>query len=143
MKPSQPNRPTADAAGLETLPLLPMQAAKWRAHVTLGQTGVNVEQVVVSFREPVDMNRLREAWDRMVAHTPTLRTRFILDLAENEPKQVVEPSATAPWQVLDWSATGADALSQAWESFLCEDRRRGFDVSAAPLLQLEFPTVRR
>ncbi len=135
MKPSQPNRPTADAAGGETLPLLPMQAAKWRAHVTLGQTGVNLEQVVVSFREPVDMERLREAWDRMVAHTPTLRTRFILDRAENEPKQVVEPSATAPWQVLDWSAKGADALSQAWESFLCEDRRRGFDVSTAPLLR--------
>lgn len=106
----------------------------WRAHVARSQSGTDVEQVVVHFREVLDLEKFRVAWSLVVVRTPILRMRFVWD-REGEPRQVVVPQVEVAWTVLDGCRLGSDHRDQQWEDSLKSDRRQGFDLRTAPLLR--------
>jgi Condensation domain. len=45
-------------------------------HLEARTRGVDVEQLEVRLNEPIDTNRLADAWARVAKQNPILRTRF-------------------------------------------------------------------
>ncbi|MCY1078492.1 non-ribosomal peptide synthase/polyketide synthase [Archangium lansingense] len=77
---------------------------------------------------------LREAWALVLERHPSLRTDFLWQGLE-EPLQVVRSRVETPWNELDWRGVPAEEQSRRLESFLREDRARGFELTRAPLMR--------
>src|SRR5688500_1512234 len=114
--------------------LSPTQKGMLFHALTAPAPGVDVEQLIVSFHEPLDLQALRRAWERVVGRHPILRTRFRWEgLAD--PVQEVMAAVTLPFEVLE--GPGLEKLEGAgldepdeelwWSRLLLEDRKRGFD----------------
>ncbi len=112
-----------------TYPLSPLQQGMLFHAVAEPRSGVDIEQLVITLREPVDAARLRAAWERVVSRHEVLRTSFRWDT--EEPLQVVEEIVTPPFDV-EVVPDMDDLLFAKW---LREDRARGFEMDAAPLLR--------
>src|SRR5438552_2020595 len=97
--------------------------------------GVYLEQFVCTFHGRLDVGAFERAWQRVVARHSILRTSFFWDDLE-KPLQVVHRHVTVPLAQHDWRGRSADEQRAHLETFLREERGRGFVVSAAPLLRL-------
>ncbi len=117
-----------------------MQQWMWRSQVLHNRADFGVMQVVMTFREPLDLPRLRAAWITVIARHPILRTRLVWE-SDVAPRQLVEPQVEVPWNVLDWTAEATESTESRWETLLQEDRKRGFDLRAAPLLRFTCVTL--
>ncbi len=116
----------------ETYPLSGMQHAML-AHTQLAPgTGVEILQLELTLREPLDQAVLRAAMERVVARHAVLRTAFRWKDLE-EPRQEVWPTVElrlSAHELGDLSPVEADArIAELIEA----DRMRGFDASLAPL----------
>src|SRR5689334_16191452 len=112
-----------------TYPLSPLQQGMLFHALAKPHSGVDIEQLVFTLREPVDAARLQAAWERVVARHGILRTEFRWDGAE--PMQEVPEAVKVPF--------GEENLASeaALEAWLHRDRTRGFAMDAAPLLRLQ------
>jgi amino acid adenylation domain-containing protein len=91
--------------------------------------GLNVEQIVCSTNEPLDVDRLRRAWNSALDGFDALRLRFSFS-GNGGVSQVVESGRSAiPFEVVHEFAEPHVAI----ERFLAKDRRRGFDLRGSPL----------
>ena len=117
-----------------------MQQWLWRSQVVHHRADSGVMQVVVTWREAIDLPRLRAAWAGVIVRQPILRTRLVWE-RDADPGQVVEPQVEVPWTVLDWTGETATATEARWETLLREDRKRGFDLRTAPLLRFTAVTL--
>jgi amino acid adenylation domain-containing protein len=91
---------------------------------------VYVVQFRLTLLGPLHPRALEEAWDRVLAEHPVLRSSFHWEKLQ-APSQVVHRRVKLPIEVHDWRGREADL-----ESFLEEDRARGFDLTQAPLMRL-------
>jgi len=117
--------------------------------------GVDIEQVFCALHERVDLATLEKAWQRVVDRHEVLRTSFHWDgLAEPEQRvghevrvevesksEIRTPSGGAtsehlPVGQLPNSRSPNGEWVQWFEEWLETDRRRGFDVTKAPLMRL-------
>lgn len=130
-----PEKKGNPARGGERYALSSMQQGMLFHSLEAGASGVDVEQVVCELREEIDVACFEKAWREVVARHAILRTSFHWREG-GEPKQIVHSAAEAP---LDFShedfASETDAR-RAVEAYLASDRRKGFDVAAAPLLRV-------
>lgn len=115
--------------------LTPMQAGMLFHTVDDPDSGVFVEQLAVTLGAAPTTSELRLAWDRVTALHGALRTAFVWD-GVDEPLQVVRTSVDVPWFVRDWSKLSCGDADARYETFLDEDRKRGFEVADAPLLRV-------
>ncbi|HEX8212536.1 MAG TPA: amino acid adenylation domain-containing protein [Longimicrobium sp.] len=76
----------------------------------------------------------REAWARLFARHPVLRTSFHYDRLD-KPVQVVHRAAEPEWHQEDWSALPPAEREARLEAYLAADRERGFDFARAPLVR--------
>jgi natural product biosynthesis luciferase-like monooxygenase protein len=104
-------------------------------HLKDAASGVDIEQMVVTFSEAVDARALRAAWNQLTARHDVLRTRFAWERFD-EPQQTVDTDVTPAWTEHDWRDLPSDGARRQFESFLAQDRTRGFDLSVAPLARL-------
>lgn len=104
-------------------------------HISEPGSGTDIEQMVCSLPEALDLPRLRQAWDAIVARHATLRTQFE-STEQGIPVQRIVPEAALPWEFLDWRGQDKTRQQQALESFLKVDRHRGFVMNRAPLMRL-------
>jgi amino acid adenylation domain-containing protein/non-ribosomal peptide synthase protein (TIGR01720 family) len=97
--------------------------------------GVDVEQVLITLPAPVDEALLVRAWQRVFAERDVLRAAF--DWEERDtPVQVIGEPVPLPVSRADWRRLdGADRQGEL-ERLMLQDRRRGFDLSRAPLARL-------
>jgi amino acid adenylation domain-containing protein/non-ribosomal peptide synthase protein (TIGR01720 family) len=110
-------------------PLSPLQQGMLFHALAEPCSGVDVEQLVFTLREAVDAERLRAAWERVVARHGILRTAFRWDGAE--PVQEVHESVELPFAVEE-----ADGMDDGdFAAWLHVDRVRGFAMDAAPLMR--------
>src|SRR5262249_55051022 len=115
-------------------PLSPMQQGMLFESLFDGDSGVYVTQLVLSLRN-LDVLKLRSAWDQVFEHHEILRTSFVWK-SPTTPLQVVRSELCLPWTELDWrGVTSGDRLA-GLNAFLDADRKRGFDLRAAPLMRL-------
>ena len=98
-------------------------------------SGVYVEQFVYRLSGGVDPARLRAAWQAVLDRHPALRSSFVWEGLE-QPLQIVRAGVALPWEERDCRGTSPDEQARRLEAWLAEDRARGFDLGATPLLRL-------
>jgi amino acid adenylation domain-containing protein/non-ribosomal peptide synthase protein (TIGR01720 family) len=93
-------------------------------------------QLACTLAGPVDVERLREAWDVTVQRHPVLRTVLLAGDGYDVPLQVVKRAAPASVQVEDLRTTGIAEARRRLEERAKIDRETPFDFSAGPLVRL-------
>ena len=94
---------------------------------------VYFDQCVLTVAGDLDVDAWRGAWQRVVDRHPSLRTLFLWEGRE-QPLQVVRRQAQIDCAEHDWR--GLDDRESRLETFLREDRERGFDLAQPPLTRL-------
>ena len=116
---------------IDAYPLSPMQQGMLFHSLSAHGSGVDVEQIVCTLREAVDVAVFERAWQRVVDRHGILRTTFHWEgLAE--PEQRVQPRAALEFKSADWRGMAAEPQSNAFETELEKDRERGFALAEAP-----------
>ncbi|HYO52246.1 non-ribosomal peptide synthetase, partial [Archangium sp.] len=116
-------------------PLSPVQQGMLFHALQSPEQDAYFEQAVWRLGGALDIPVFRRAWQAVVDHNPILRTGFFWGEVP-EPLQVVHPHAQLPWQELDWRGLSPAEQHARVESFLQEDRSRGFELSRSPLMRV-------
>jgi len=119
---------------IDTYELSPMQAGMLFHAVSAGYSGVYVEQVVATLREPLDETVFLRAYQRVVERHPILRSRFRWESVA-EPVQDVVDQVQIPVERFDWRAFAETERRQRFQALLDHERTRGFDLAQAPLMR--------
>jgi amino acid adenylation domain-containing protein/non-ribosomal peptide synthase protein (TIGR01720 family) len=90
---------------------------------------------------PLDVAAFRAAWQAVIDRHAILRSAVVVEGLE-VPLQVVRRSVPVPVEEIDLRGLGAAEQEARAARFLAEDRRRGFDVTRAPLLRLSLLRLR-
>jgi hypothetical protein len=112
--------------------LAPLQEGMLVHALHEGVAGVYTQQLVIEIAGEMDESRLRSAWQAVMRRHAILRVAFAWD-GLPAPRQVVAASLDIDWTTSDWSGRPAAEREAAWTAWLEADRRRGFDLSRAPL----------
>ncbi len=144
-----PAAPTASAAvppellarlpkGVEDIedvyPLAPLQEGLLFHSLYAPGSGAYVEQLRATFEGDLDLPAFREAWRRIVARTPVLRTSFHGDDRER-PLQAVHRRVEVAIVEADWRPVAAAERERRFAELVRADRARGFDLARPPLLR--------
>ncbi|HEY6985620.1 MAG TPA: condensation domain-containing protein, partial [Rhodanobacteraceae bacterium] len=126
---------------VDTYELSPMQQGMLFHAVSGRDRGVDIEQIIVTLREPLDPAGFEQAWREVAQRHPILRTRFRWkDVAE--PRQEVVARANIPTTFADWRDLEPESAEARFGAHLSADRRNDFDLSHAPMMRLfaaQFP----
>jgi len=115
--------------------LTPAQSGMLVSTLREPEPGLYVVQMRFSLTGRVDLRRLTEAWQALVARHEMLRTAIIWDKSSS-PVNVVVAAAQMPIEHVKLPGLSADARATAVADFLTRDRRRGFDLQSAPLSRI-------
>lgn len=132
------NDMSADAAAkkrnIETiLPLAPLQEGILFHTLMAEDAGVYIPQMAYFLSGPLDPDRLRAAWEQVLARHQALRCGVHWQ-ERDEPFQVVYRRLPLSWDQRDWQDRDAEAaLTELFE----ENRARPFDLRRPPLLRLQ------
>jgi amino acid adenylation domain-containing protein len=100
-----------------------------------GLAGAEVEQIVYTLHEELQVAEFMRAWQRLVERHTILRTAFCWEgLAE--PLQRVYRSASPEWRIEDWRGISREEQRRQLETFLLADRVRGFQLTEPSLNRL-------
>ena len=94
------------------------------------------EQLCFTLCGHLDTAAFGGAWQGVVDRHPMLRTAFI-SKRDGRALQVVRRQVNVHLGLEDWRHLSAEEQGERWWSWLEEDRRRGFDLKAPPLLRLQ------
>ncbi|WP_248920520.1 non-ribosomal peptide synthetase [Pseudomonas entomophila] len=118
---------------VDLYPLSPMQQGMLFHSLYQAQSGAYINQLHVAV-EGLDVERLRQAWERTVQAHDILRSGFLWGDQQVQPLQVVQREAALDLLVLDWR--GRADLDAALQALCAEQRATAFDLRRAPLLRL-------
>lgn len=99
------------------------------------RTGVDIEQVLVGLPERVNAAAFARAWQRATDRHDILRTSFHWQ-GRDKPCQQAHPVVRVRLVQADWRGLPSAGQQRRLEAFLQADRRRGFDLTRAPLFRL-------
>jgi amino acid adenylation domain-containing protein/non-ribosomal peptide synthase protein (TIGR01720 family) len=97
--------------------------------------GMYVLQIGCTLVGRLDLPAFEAAWQQVIERHPPLRTAFAWKSGAR-PLQVVGRKVRLPLVQEDWSDLPAEERQRRWADFVAADRRRGFDLSRAPLMRL-------
>jgi alpha-ketoglutarate-dependent taurine dioxygenase len=121
-------------------PLSPMQQGMLFHTLFEPESGAYLMHVIGTLPERLNVAAFRKAWERLLTRHPVLRTCFVWE-GMNEPLQVVREKVELPWEEHDWSGLPPSEQEGRLKEFLRADRRRGFDLSKAPLMRLTLARI--
>ncbi len=107
--------------------------------IDTSHAGVYILQLSCMFRN-LNTTAIERAWEAVIARHAILRTAFVWENVER-PMQVVSERVALPFTRLDWRDLEPAAQNERFETYLHEDRNRGFVLSAAPLMRLSLIQV--
>ncbi|HZI06161.1 MAG TPA: condensation domain-containing protein, partial [Archangium sp.] len=116
-------------------PLSPMQQGQLFQSLLDSNRSVYFVQTFWRFHSALDVPAFRKAWETVVERHAILRTAFLWEGLE-EPLQLVHAKVELPWQEHDWRGHSEAERRTLLESFLAEDRSRGFQLNRAPLMRM-------
>lgn len=119
----------------ETYPMSPLQQGMLYHNLLAQNTGVDIAQLLCELHEFLDAAPFQRAWQHVAARHPVLRTSFRWE-GLDEPLQEVHSQVKLPWEQHDLRGLAADERERRLANFLQTDRRRGFEMSRAPLQRL-------
>ena len=93
------------------------------------------EQLSSTLRGALDVDALRRAWQSVIDRHTILRTAFFWE-RRDKPLQVVRRKVTLPWEQEDWRGLSTLEQQERFKAYLEADRRRGFELSKAPLMRV-------
>ena len=100
-----------------------------------GGTGVDIEQLVVTLRERLEVPRLARAWQEVTDRHQALRAGFCWQ-GLDRPAQAFRDSVSIGIEEHDLRGLGEREQSGRLAAYLAEDRGRGFDLTRPPLFRL-------
>ncbi|WP_328222227.1 non-ribosomal peptide synthetase [Streptomyces sp. NBC_00310] len=119
----------------ELLPLTPLQQGFFFHSLTVGADGdTYVVQQVLDLAGPVDGLVLRRAAQRLLDRHAPLRAAF-RQRPDGTPVQIITRDAELPWREVDLSARDGEVRETLGDAVAAEERARGFDLTAPPLLR--------
>ncbi|HEY52373.1 MAG TPA: AMP-binding protein, partial [Caldilineae bacterium] len=125
-----------DRKNIETFyPLTPMQQGMLFHTLYEPESGVYVELLTAAWHGDVDIDAFRRTWQRVVDRHEALRTAFLWE-GLKEPIQVVQRQAEVTVTELGWRTATPEEQQERLDEYLREERKRGFDLTKAPLLRL-------
>jgi hypothetical protein len=104
------------------------------------ESGLYIDQFVLELGGDLDVAALGRAWREVAGRHAILRTSFHWENL-GKPLQVVHRETELNVESYDWRAHTPAAREGLLEEFLEADRRRGFDLSAPPLMRLAVARV--
>src|SRR5260370_23981828 len=104
-------------------------------HLNAKNSGIDIEQIICSIREPIQVEPLKAAWRQIVERHDVMRTSFHWQNCE-EPYQSVQKEVELPFDVHDMRGLSAAQQQNALEVWLRGDRESGFELDRVPLLRL-------
>lgn len=116
----------------DIIPLSPLQQGMLFEEQFGSGSRMWFEQMVVDLSGPMVPETAEAAWQDLSRRHPALRSAILWE-GLPQPLQVVWSDADAEWHYEDLSALTADERDARIAAFLEADRRRGFDLSSAPL----------
>ncbi len=120
---------------VDTYPLSPTQQGLLFNALAAPGAGVDIEQIVCTLPEALHRPALGQAWQRLVDRHAVLRTAMCWE-GQAEPVQQVYGCVTCPLDDIDWRDLENAEQTARLEAYLQQDRRRGFDLTKAPLMRL-------
>ncbi|MER5733148.1 amino acid adenylation domain-containing protein, partial [Streptomyces sp. NPDC002138] len=121
-------------------PLTPMQAGMLFHTLAEPGSGAYFEQMSFTIDGVRDPLLLERAWQHVSDHLEILRGAVEWERVDR-PLLVVHRRTELPVVHLDWRALSAEEQTRELERYLAEDRARGIDLSAAPLMRLAIVRV--
>ncbi|MGA9771366.1 MAG: amino acid adenylation domain-containing protein [Blastocatellia bacterium] len=129
--PTISNTPLAEAARPhnveDSYPLSPIQQGMVFHSIYDRHSGVEIEQMIYTLHEDLNVPEFMLAWQRVIDRHPILRTSFRWE-GLREPVQEVNQSASASWDEQDLRSLSTDEQHARLSAYLESDRRRGFDL---------------
>jgi len=96
---------------------------------------VYVSQVLWELEGEIDAAAFEQAWRKVVERHEVLRTGF-QQSGLDQPLAIVHRSVDLQLNVEDWADQDFDTQIERLKVFLDDDRNRGFDLHAAPLMRI-------
>ncbi len=93
-----------------------------------------VTQTVVEFSS-LDKAAFQRAWDQVIARHSIFRTAFV-GMDSEQPHQLVVKQASMPWHQQQLSALSTEEQQAFINDWRQQDKARGFDLTAAPLMRI-------
>ncbi|NEP37202.1 condensation domain-containing protein, partial [Moorena sp. SIO3B2] len=115
-------------------PLSPMQEGLLFHTLYDNNSSVYFEHIVLTISGQVNQETLKKSWQQVVQRHGVLRTMFVWE-GRKQPLQVVRKQVDLPWSYLDWQELSSTEQQQKLETFLREDREKGFQLNKAPLMR--------
>lgn len=118
----------------QAVPLTPTQQGMLFHQLSAPGHGVDIEQIVCSLPEPLQVDAFRAAWQAVLQANPALRARF--EWEGDTPRQHFDNVAEAPVEQHDWSSLDAAAQEARLNALLAQERAAGFDLARPPAMRL-------
>ncbi|WP_405365969.1 amino acid adenylation domain-containing protein [Kitasatospora sp. NBC_00039] len=130
----------AQPALVDVLPLAPLQQGlMFQSLASEGELDLYTSLLTLDVRGPLDVARLRAAWDELVVRHPNLRTEFRQE-GLRDTVAVVVASVELPWTHVDLSGLEPEDRAERLRGLVEQERGHRFDLGNAPLLR--FTVVR-
>src|SRR5215213_6894477 len=113
----------------------PLQQGLLFQSLSATESGAYFVQVVCELEGSLNTAEFKQAWGRVLMRHSILRTFFVWEDME-QVLQVVNKDVTLPWHEENWEQLDANDQEQRFDTFLAQDRARGFNLSSAPLMRV-------
>ena len=98
-------------------------------------SGVYLEQIVTNLREKLQISIFIQSWKKIIERHPVLRTSFDFNQSK-QPLQLVHEQITLPLHLQDWQGLTTQQQQLELDTYLAQDRHKGFDLQQPPLMRL-------
>ena len=115
--------------------LSPLQLGMLFHSLESPDSGIYVAQQTTILKGPLNASALKQAWQTVIQRHGIFRTMF-LRVDTEKPLQVLLKSVEVPWFEQDWRDHTKSEQERLLEDFLRQDRKKGFEITKAPLMRL-------
>ena len=119
----------------DTYPLSPIQQGMFFHTLQATQSGVYIEQMVLSLHEDLHVGAFIESWQRIMERHPILRTSFH-EQHLLQPLQFVHKHVRLAMKQHDWRHLSTVVQEERLQAYLQTDRQTEFDLTQPPLMRL-------
>ena len=115
--------------------LSPSQQGMLLETLSSPESGVHIEQSVLSLRGPLNPTVFKQAWQSVMARHSSLRSGFFWE-GQEEPVQFVLQRVDIPFLQQDWRGLSSREQQEQLDAYLRRERRSGFKLAKVPLMRL-------